>query len=250
VLAARRAGVLLHPTSLPGPKQNGTLGFEAWKFVDWLAAGGFSVWQTLPLGPVDSYGSPYCLRSAYAGDTRLLDAEHLATLRQLPHGMDLSEVGADRDRVYRAFDAGASRDQRAEFARFMRRGRRWLLPYGLFELCSARFEAAPWWSWPEPYRGRAIAPLLELLAERRDAFRALAFEQYLFDLEWTALKRYANDRGVYLFGDLPFYVDRNSVEVWWTRRVFALDAAGEPRGVAGVPPDYLNEAGQLWGNPR
>ena len=108
VLAARRAGVLLHPTSLPGAGPNGTLGFAAWKFVDWLAAGGFSVWQTLPLGPADSHGSPYCLRSAYAGDPRLLDAAHLATLRQLPRGMELAAAGYARAEVYRSFEAGAS----------------------------------------------------------------------------------------------------------------------------------------------
>jgi len=249
VLAARRAGVLLHPTSLPGAGPNGTLGFGAWKFVDWLAAGGFSVWQTLPLGPADSYGSPYCLRSAYAGDPRLIDAEHLATLRQLPSGMELAFGVAGRDETYRSFEANASPPQRAAFAQFVRRQRRWLLPYGLFEVCSARFAGAPWWSWPEPFRRRLVAPLLECLAEDRREFRAIMFEQYLFDLQWTALKRYANDRGVYLFGDLPFYVDLNSVEVWWTRDAFALDANGNPRGVAGVPPDYFNENGQLWGNP-
>jgi 4-alpha-glucanotransferase len=246
VLSVRRAGVLLHPTSLPGPGESGTIGFEAWKFVDWLAAGGFSVWQTLPLGPADSYGSPYCLRSAYAGDARLLDAEHLATLRQLPGGMELT---ADREDAYRSFAAAASREQNAAFAAFVRRQRRWLLPYGLFEICSARFGNAPWWSWPEPFRHRHTPQLLELRAQDRGRFRAILFEQYLFDLQWTALKRYANDRGVYLFGDLPFYVDLNSVEVWWTPEVFSLDANGRPRGVAGVPPDYFNEDGQLWGNP-
>src|SRR5690606_13263356 len=93
VLDERRAGVLLHPTSLPGPNAAGTLGAEAWRFVDWLAAGGFSVWQTLPLGPVDVHGSPYCARSAHAGDVRLLDAEHLASLRELPRGLELGALG-------------------------------------------------------------------------------------------------------------------------------------------------------------
>jgi 4-alpha-glucanotransferase len=249
VLSARRAGVLLHPTSLPGPGPNGTLGAEAWRFVDWLAAGGFSVWQTLPLGPVDSYGSPYCLRSAYAGYTRLLDAAHLATLRELPRGFEVAAVGLARDVVYRSFDTGASPEQRRAFARFVGRHRRWLLPYGLFELCSERFAQVPWWEWPKPYRDRRTAALLEFFGEERQSFRAILFEQYLFDLQWTALRRYANDRGVYLFGDLPFYVDLNSVEVWWTRDVFALDGKGKPLGVAGVPPDYFNEDGQLWGNP-
>src|SRR5262245_26825333 len=161
VLAARRAGVLLHPTSLPGPGSNGTLGAEAWAFVDWLAAGGFSVWQTLPLGPVDSYGSPYCLRSAYAGYPHLLDAAHLATLRQLPRNMELAAVGSARDVVYRSFDRNAAPEQRSAFARFMRLHRRWLLPYGLFELCAERFAQAPWWQWPKAFRDRRLAALLE-----------------------------------------------------------------------------------------
>jgi 4-alpha-glucanotransferase len=249
VLAARRAGVLLHPTSLPGPKANGTLGAEAWRFVDWLAAGGFSVWQTLPLGIADSYGSPYCLRSAFAGNPRLLDAEHLATLRALPRAFDGSALGGSRDAVFASFAGSAKREQWGAFARFVRMQRRWLLPYGLFELCAARFGQAPWWDWPEPFRRRETSTLLEFMAEQHEQFRAILFEQYLFDLQWTALKRYANDRGVKLFGDLPFYVDLNSVEVWWERDVFALDDSGAPRAVAGVPPDYFNADGQLWGNP-
>jgi 4-alpha-glucanotransferase len=249
VLGARRAGVLLHPTSLPGAQANGTIGAEAWRFVDWLAAGGFSVWQTLPIGPVDWYGSPYCQRSTCAGYPRLLDAAHLGSLRELPRGVDFGAAGGERDGVYRSFARAANPDHWRAFAAFLRRERRRMLPYGLFELCSARFGAAPWWEWPAAFRDRSRSDLLELLAEEKDAFRAIVFEQYLFDLEWTALKRYANDRGVYLFGDLPFYVDRNSVELWWYPGLFALDADGRPREVAGVPPDYFNENGQLWGNP-
>jgi len=249
VLGARRAGVLLHPTSLPGARANGTIGGEAWRFVDWLAAGGFSVWQTLPIGPVDSYCSPYCQRSTYAGFPRLLDAAHLGSLRELPRGADLGAAGVARDDAYRSFASAARPEHWHAFAAFVRRERRRLLPYGLFELCSSRFDAAPWWDWPAAFRDRGRAALLESLAEDKRAFRAIVFEQYLFDLQWTALKRYANDRGVYLFGDLPFYVDQNSVDVWWGRELFALDANGRPREVAGVPPDYFNEDGQLWGNP-
>ena len=249
VLGTRRAGVLLHPTSLPGMGATGTIGGEAWRFVDWLAAGGFSVWQTLPIGPVDSYGSPYCQRSTYAGFPRLLDPAHLGSLRELPRGLDLGAAGVARDDAYASFASAASPEHWRAFAAFVRRDRRRLLPYGLFELCSARFDGAPWWDWPEPFRARKRERLLESLGEEKRAFRAIAFEQYLFDLEWTALKRYANDRGVYLFGDLPFYVDQNSVDAWWNPELFALDANGRPREVAGVPPDYFNEDGQLWGNP-
>jgi 4-alpha-glucanotransferase len=243
VLAVRRAGVLLHPTSLPGPESRGTLGEDARRFVDWLADGGFSVWQTLPLGVTDAYGSPYCLRSAYAGDPRFIDTADLADFEVLPPGIG---GAGDRDA---AFAELASAEQWRAFARFVRDRRRWLLPYGLFELSSARFGHAPWWQWPEAIRAADAAALRACLAAHRGQFRALLFDQYLFELQWMALKRYANERGVLLFGDLPFYVDRDSVEVWWERELFDLDPTGEPVAVAGVPPDYFNADGQLWGNP-
>ena len=246
LLAERRAGVLLHPTSLPGPEPRGTLGADARRFVDWLAAGGFSVWQTLPLGATDAYGSPYALRSSHAGDPRFIDAADLAAIAELP-----ARLGAPDGRTarYASFAALATAEQKRAFAEFVRARRRWLEPYGLFELISARFGDSPWWQWPALYRDRDPAALRECLAASREQLRSLLFEQYLFELQWAALKRYANERGVYLFGDLPFYVDRNSVDVWWERGLFALDATGEPLAVAGVPPDYFNAEGQLWGNP-
>jgi 4-alpha-glucanotransferase len=248
LLGARRAGVLLHPTSLPGPARQGTLGRDAWRFVDWLAAGGFGVWQTLPLGPPDEHGSPYCLRSAHAGDRQLLDVEHLGSLRQLPRGIDLGGLAERSGATYRSFVRLATPEQRAELARFVLR-HRWLLPYGEFELFSEQFAGEPWWRWPPELRDRELPAVRRALGAQRERFRAIVFEQYLFELEWAALKRYANDRGVALFGDLPFYVDRNSVEVWSRRDLFALRPDGEPLAVAGVPPDYFNADGQLWGNP-
>jgi 4-alpha-glucanotransferase len=249
VLATRRAGVLLHPTSLPGPHGAGTLGADAWRFVDWLAAAGFSVWQTLPLGPADAHGSPYCLSSAYAGDVRLLDPEHLASLRALPAGLELGALGREPVALYRSFVAQASAKQQRAFAEFARGRRHRLLPYGLFRVCTQRFGGAPWWHWPDEFRLRRSSPIRKFLAGHQEPFRAALFEQYLFALQWSALKRYANDRGVLLFGDLPFYVDLNSVEVWWQPELFSLDAGGRPTAVAGVPPDYFNADGQLWGNP-
>jgi 4-alpha-glucanotransferase len=244
--AARRAGVLLHPTSLPGPKPHGTFGADARRFVDWLAAGGFGVWQTLPLGVTDAYGSPYALRSAYAGDPRFIDAPALAELTALPADL---EAAGDPAARYSSFTALATAEQERAFAQFVRKHRRWLLPYAVFELMSARFAGAPWWQWPAAYRDRNPRVLRDCLASQREPLRALVFEQYLFELQWAALKRYANARGVRLFGDLPFYMDRNSVDVWWEPGLFALGADGEPLAVAGVPPDYFNADGQLWGNP-
>src|SRR5690606_1227773 len=204
---------------------------------DFLAAGGFSVWQTLPLGPPDAHGSPYCLRSAYAGDPRMIDGAELASLPELPRGLDANALTAPLD-LYRSFAATAKAAERRAFAAFVRRERRWLLPYGLFRLCRARF-GDPWWFWPPAVRRREQTALRELLARAREEFRAFLFEQYLFDLQWSRLKRYANERGVLLFGDLPFYMDRDSVEVWWDRELFALGPDDEPLAVAGVPPDYF-----------
>jgi 4-alpha-glucanotransferase len=246
LFAERRAGVLLHPTSLPGPEARGTLGADARRFVDWLVEGGFSVWQALPLGVTDAYGSPYALRSAYAGDPRFIDAADLSNVAELPARID---AAGDRAARYASFVALATADQQHAFAEFVRAHRRWLEPYALFESLSPRFGGSPWWEWPAPYRDRDAAALRECRAASRDELRALEFEQYLFDLQWSALKRYANERGVHLFGDLPFYVDRNNVDVWWERNLFAVDASGHPLAVAGVPPDYFNADGQLWGNP-
>jgi 4-alpha-glucanotransferase len=123
------------------------------------------------------------------------------------------------------------------------------VPYALFELCARRFADSPWWQWPPEYRDREPARLRRFARDNRAAMRGIWLEQYVFELQWSALKRYANERGVWLFGDLPFYMDRDSADVWWDRDCFLLDAAGRPEQVAGVPPDYFNAEGQLWGNP-
>lgn len=249
VLARRRAGVLLHPTSLPGPGVCGTLGLEAYRFVDFLHDGGFSVWQTLPLGPVDRHGSPYCLRSAQAGDTRLIDPGELRHRDELPAGFAFDIVLDAPTEAYRSFARSATPAQRTRLALFLRRHRSWLLPYGLFGVCEQRFGGEPWWRWPEDYRTPRRASLMRDWETVKDEFRGIVLLQYLFDIQWSALKRYAHARGVHLFGDLPFYVDLNSVEVWWRRNLFRLDARGMPAVVAGVPPDYFSADGQRWGNP-
>jgi 4-alpha-glucanotransferase len=179
----------------------------------------------------------------------LLDAEHLRSLRALPRELELSALGREPVTLYRSFVAHSVPAQRRAFAAYVRARRRWLLPYGMFRVCQQRFGGAPWWHWPEDFHRPRSAPVRRFLAGHQEPFRAALFEQYLFASQWSALKRYANDRGVLLFGDLPFYVDLNSVEVWWQPELFCLDAEGRPTAVAGVPPDYFNADGQLWGNP-
>lgn len=249
IMERRRCGVLLHPTSLPGAGPTGTLGSEAHRFVDLLARGGFSVWQTLPLGPVDGVGSPYGSSSAYAGDVRLIDPVSLDALPELPVRMPFDCVREAPAAAYSAFKVLATRAQCGRFDAFMRKHQRWVFPYGMFEVCRAKFQGEPWWRWPAPFRDRDWSTLVATVAEAKDKFRAIVFQQYLFDLQWAALKRHANNRGIFLFGDLPFYMDRNSVDVWWSRRFFGLDEDVVPKIVAGVPPDYFNDEGQFWGNP-
>lgn len=249
LLEQRRAGVLLHPTSLPGPADHGTLGHEALKFIDFLQAAGFAVWQTLPLGPVDEFYSPYSLSSAFAGDIRLIDPEMLGELSELPDGLPLAGLHAAPLSVYSAFVDRAGEAQAAAFDRFMQRQRHWLVPFAMFEHYSNRFDGNVWWEWPLEYAACERRLLFEEFADDEAQFQALAFRQYLFDLQWSAVKEYANTRGISVFGDMPFYVDRNSADVWWRRDLFLLDENAEPLAVAGVPPDYFSEEGQLWGNP-
>ena len=249
IMKRRRCGVLLHPTSLPGGSSTGTLGTDAYRFVDFLVDGGFTVWQTLPLGPVDGHGSPYGSSSAYAGDVRLIDPASLDSLPELPVRLPFDCVREAPAAAYSAFKGLATRAQSQQFDTFMRQHQRWVFPFGMFEVCRREFGGKPWWSWPQPYRDRDWDALVEIVAAGKDTFRAIVFQQYLFELQWSALKRYANNRGVHIFGDLPFYMDRNSVDIWWSRRFFQIGDDLEPTSVAGVPPDYFNDEGQFWGNP-
>jgi 4-alpha-glucanotransferase len=218
VLSRRRAGVLLAASSLCTAGE-GALGWRARCFIDWLADAGFTVWQLLPLVPVDASGSPYWARSDRAGNPALLD----------PHAPD---PGNEDD-----FEAwrGAQAD--------------WLDDYVLFEAISAEQRGKPWWQWPAPLRDRDPAALAQATRRLNEPIRAVARAQWRFDTQWRELRAHAAARGVHLFGDLPIYVAPDSVSTWVYRDQFQLADNGEPRAVAGVPPDYFAEDGQLWGNP-
>ena len=251
----RRAGVLLHPTSLPQAARLGGLGANARRFVDTLAAAGFTVWQMLPVGPVADDLSPYFARSNHAGNARLVDLEALAAAGWI--ALD-APAESESDSAWHArklveartgFRRHASELEKVDLAELRRRNSRWLGPYALYEALKLEQGGAPWWQWPQPLRDRDRAAVTAAGRRLRPQVEQIVFEQLLFALQWTALHRYAAERGVRLFGDLPIYVAHDSVETWLHRRNFRLDADGLPTAVAGVPPDYFSADGQIWGNP-
>ncbi len=256
VLDRRRAGVLLHPTSLPGGAGNGDLGAEARRFVDLLARLGFSVWQVLPLHPTHDAGSPYDNPSVHAGNPWLINLEQLAEQGWLEPS-DLQAAVDDplawrRARLRQAhlrFTAHATAEDRRACEEFVAAAAGWLADYALYQALREAHDYTPWWSWPAALREREPGALSGARGRLAASIAQTNFEQFVFDSQWRALKAYANEKGVLLFGDMPIFVAHDSAEVWAQREYFLLDAAGQPLAVAGVPPDYFSAQGQRWGNP-
>jgi len=250
VLGRRRAGVLLHPTSLPGAERDGALGAASRRFVDWLVDGGFTVWQLLPLGPVGSDRSPYFARSNHAGNPGLVELAALEHAGLLPpaHARGDATHAQCLARAANVLLAGRG-PARDAYEAFVAQERHWLPDYALFTAIQAREHGRPWWEWPAALRDRDAATLATAREELADAIACVQAEQFFFQTQWRELRAYANGRGVRLFGDIPIYVAPDSVEVWANRALFQLDERGLPLAVAGVPPDFFSADGQLWGNP-
>lgn len=258
----RQFGVLLHPSSLFGHDDIGTLGAEAYGFVDWLASTGASIWQVLPLTPNGQHDSPYFSYSAFAGNPWLVDLSRLHDAGLLPEPRLHEEVidahvpFADLPRTKRpqllaaaeAFLADSSHAWWPRFRQF-RQEQVWLADTAHFLALKEELDDAPWWRWPEPLRTRdreAVRASSRDLAARIAVWEALFF---FVDLQWSELKAYANGKGIRVLGDLPIYVNHDSADVWLNSEQFQLDAEGGLSAQSGVPPDYFSETGQLWGNP-
>lgn len=251
VLDRRRAGILLHPTSLPGEGENGTLGAHALRFVDFLAASGFSVWQMLPLGPTHADRSPYQCLSVHAGNPRLISFAQLEAWGWLPRTADLPAAsGAMRQTVLsQARQACLAQGGASDMAAFDAAHAFWLEDYALYAALRQEHDHRAWWQWPEPLRDRDPASLAAARRRHAEYMALVRFEQFVFFRQWQELRQAAQARGVQLFGDLPIFVAHDSADVWAQRDYFDLDAAGQPQAVAGVPPDYFSQTGQRWGNP-
>ena len=253
-LADRKAGLLLHITSLPGSGPCGDLGHEAYRFVDFLAAAGFGVWQMLPVGPTGDDGSPYQSTSSHAGNPRFIALEPLVERGWMdPRDVECTRGNEVAKReclrwAYEGFRQYGKDAERATFERFVESHATWLEDFAFFQALHDEYKR-PWWKWPEGVRDRKPLALARARARLAAQINRIQFEQYLFFEQWTALRTYAAARGVVFFGDLPIFVSLDSAEVWANRDIFHLNEAGSPTVVAGVPPDYFSETGQRWGNP-
>lgn len=261
----RRSGVLLHPTSLPGPHGIGELGPEAFRFVDWLAEGGQALWQVMPLGPTGYGDSPYQCLSAFAANPMLISMDLL-----VEHGL-LEEdeleplgklAGAEVDfgglipakeellkLAFHRFQLRPEDEWRDEFEDFKQRFGGWLHDYALFKSLKEFHGGKVWSDWPRDIRDRepdAIERAHEELGDRVELQRWLQFVTFR---QWWEVRHYAATKGIVIMGDLPLFVAYDSADVWCNRDLFHLDEEGHATVVAGVPPDYFSETGQRWGNP-
>ncbi|OOZ42158.1 4-alpha-glucanotransferase [Solemya pervernicosa gill symbiont] len=253
-LRSRQAGVLLHPTSLPGAWDCGDLGSEAFNFVNFLAAAGQKVWQILPLGPTHNDLSPYQSLSAYAGNPELISIEKLVEWGWLA-AEQIKKPGKQKKppliaKAFAAIMHAEHGEVRNEFEVFVANNSEWLEDYALYRLLKNNHQGKGWFDWPTPLRDRSESALKEVRHNNAEALAEIRFEQFLFQRQWFELKHYANERGISIFGDVPIFVAYDSADVWAHRDGFALDADGRPTVVAGVPPDYFSETGQRWGNPH
>ena len=213
--------MLLHLTSLPDMFKTGLLGNDVERFLDFLAAAGFSLWQMLPVQPVDKYGSPYQSYSLHAGNPDFITRE-----KQYIAEVDENEYGR-----FRAVHA------------------MWLDDYTLYSAIKDLNGGKPWLSWPDELKYRDEQALLRFRDKHPALVERYCLEQFVFFSQWRELRRRAKERGILLVGDMPLFPGEDSVNVWAHRRYFKLDAGGRPLAVAGVPPDYFSATGQRWGNP-
>jgi 4-alpha-glucanotransferase len=260
----RSSGILLHPTSLPGPYGMGELSSHAYRFVDYLADAEQTLWQVMPLGPTGYGDSPYQSFSAFAGNPMLISLERLANEGRLTdedlagvpdfptdrvdYGPVLEWRGQMLRQAYERFKASATPEEREWISGFAAANATWLTDFALFMALKEKFQSA-WSDWPADIRSRQPDAMVRWRAELADEVQRHIYYQYEFDRQWSALHAYATSRGVAIMGDIPIFVAYDSAEAWSQPELFYFDAEGQPTEVAGVPPDYFSPTGQLWGNP-
>lgn len=261
----RSSGVLLHPSSLPGIEPVGTIGKSAREFVDWLVAAKQAWWQVLPLGPTGYGSSPYMATSSLAGNPLLIDLADLIDrgwleddwLERAPstEGNHIDFESATQfkqmalDAAFAGFVACSDEAERDALVAWTAENADWVHGYALFAAITSKYPERCWNEWPDALAAREDAALASMRESLGNTVDQIVFEQWVFALQWQAIRKYANDLGVRIIGDIPIFVSFHSADVWLNPGYFELDASGTPAVVAGVPPDYFSETGQRWGNP-
>jgi 4-alpha-glucanotransferase len=260
----RSAGILLHPTSLPGPFGIGDLGPAAYSWVDALARARQTWWQVLPLGPTGFGDSPYQSFSAFAGNPYLISPVFLmhddllaeSDLQGADFPVDHVEYGPViefkvrlLERAWENFKAGRAPALQEPLEAFGKQQASWLDDYALFMALKDAHDGANWYSWPPELIRREPRALVRARARLADRISLHRFWQFLFFRQWEHVRNYAHSKGIKLIGDVPIFVSGDSADVWANPHLFKLDEERRPRVVAGVPPDYFSATGQLWGNP-
>ncbi len=261
----RSSGVLLHPTSLPGPDGIGDLGPEAYHWIDFLNQCGCHLWQILPLGPTGYGDSPYQCFSAFAGNPYLI-SPLLLLEQQLLQPSDLSDrpLFPDRfvdfgpvinwkvtvlDRAFERFTSEKNTVIKKEYQAFCENEKDWLLDFALFMAIKETQGGVSWDHWPEDLRKRNEAAIARFAKTNKDSIEKQKFRQFLFFSQWQKVHDYAHSKNIQIIGDIPIFVAYDSADAWSHPELFYLDQDGKPTCVAGVPPDYFSPTGQLWGNP-
>ncbi len=261
----RSGGILLHPTSLPGPDGIGDIGPEAFRWVDFLAEAGCGLWQVLPVNPTGYGDSPYQSFSAFAGNPylvspALLREDHLITRADLADRPSFPDDHVDYgpvihwklsvlDRAFKHFTENPSHELHAEFEKFKQNNASWMEDYALFMAIKEDNGGVSWLEWPEPLRRREPEALQSFRENHTNDIESHKFRQFLFFRQWLALREYANERNILIIGDIPIFVSFDSADTWSNPDLFYLKPDLTPDFVAGVPPDYFSPTGQLWGNP-
>ncbi|KAF5960567.1 hypothetical protein HYC85_001776 [Camellia sinensis] len=260
----RRAGVLLHPTSFPGPYGIGDLGDQAFRFLDWLNHSGCSLWQVLPLVPPDEGGSPYSGQDANCGNTILISLEELVKdgllmKEELPEPVDGDRVQFSTIADIKApliakaaerliLSEGELKRQLEDFRKDLDIAS-WLEDAAYFAAIDNSLNTFSWYNWPEPLKNRHLAAFEEIYQSKKGFIDIFIAQQFLFQRQWQKVRDYARIKGISIMGDMPIYVGYHSADVWANKKHFLLNRSGFPLLVSGVPPDAFSETGQLWGSP-
>ncbi|MBW8330722.1 MAG: 4-alpha-glucanotransferase [Prolixibacteraceae bacterium] len=259
----RSSGILLHISSLPGSDGIGSLGKEAFLFVDFLAKTKQKLWQILPLCPTGYGNSPYQCYSAFAGDPLFIDIQQLVADRLISKDsvtdqhFKVKKVEFEKVEEWKMFlfhEAFASFKRnfdryKDEYVAFMSHNSWWLDDYALFRSLKSKYGETVWNTWKKKLVIRDKPTLQEAFQELHAEIDFHRFLQFIFFRQWFKLKNYANSKGISIIGDIPLYVSLDSADVWANQDIFLLDSDSKPTQVGGVPPDYFSETGQLWGNP-